>query len=274
MTTVVVTLSDAGQAHRARRTIVDLRTRGEWRGDIVWIAVDFDPPANFVDFHRVRVHRVTHLDTSRLLEYYQRHPLRPTCDQRETRKLTQWDKFYVFDSWFLQWGRVLYLDAGLRVVDRVEHLLALDTTGVLFAPDDAAPDDTTKRFGGIIEVDTERHPDAATRFLREVGDVLQERYFLNCLWMYDTALLHRVHLTDLLDAMNRYPIARCNEMTIMNVVFTFQLRVWRPLPSHSPLDDRRRLFGWTERDRDYGPYTTWRDFCFLKYPVTLGMEDV
>jgi hypothetical protein len=273
MSTVIVTLSDIHQQARAKRTILDARTRGEWTGDIVWITVGFTPSTQFLDFYRVQAHRVEHLDTSALLTYYQKNPLLPTCDQRETKKLTQWDKFYVFDSWFLQWGRVVYLDAGLRVVDRMEHLLELDCSGSIMAPDDAAIYDQEKRFSGIIEADSERHPTVMEEWLKEYSsEILNERYFLNCMWMYDTHLLHRIHITDLIDAMNRYPICRCNEMTIMNLIFTFKHRVWKPFPEHCPRDDRRRLFGWTERDRDYGPYTTWRDFCFLKYPSTLTME--
>jgi hypothetical protein len=273
MTTVVVTLSDVHQQSRAKRTILDVRTRGEWKGDIVWITVGFTPSTNFLEYYRVQAYRVEHLDTSALLAYYEKNPLQPTCDQRETKKLTQWDKFYVFDSWFLQWNRVIYLDAGLRVVDKMEPLLELDCSNSIMAPDDAAIYDTQKRFGGIIEADYAKHPEVVRSLLEEYSpEIFKERYFLNCMWMYDTHLLHRIHITDLIDAMNRYPICRCNEMTIMNLIFTFKHRVWKPFPEHCPRDDRRRLFGWTERDRDYGPYTTWRDFCFLKYPSTLTME--
>jgi len=271
-TTVVVTLSDATQQERAKRTILDVRTRGEWTGDIVWVTVGFEPSRTFTSFYKIRTHRVEHIDTRHVLESYGRRPLRPTDDGREWKKLTQWDKFYVFDSFFLQWGRVVYLDAGLRVVDRLQHLLDVDCTDAFLAPDDAAPDDTQKRFGGIIEADEGRHPEVVPMLFREYPkSILTERYFLNCLWMYDTSLLHHIHLTDFIDAMNRYPIARCNEMTIMNLLLTFKHRVWKPFPEHCPQDPRRRLFGWTERDRNYGPYTTWQDFCFLKYPSTLSM---
>lgn len=270
MNTVVVVLSDIHQKDRARRTILDVRTRGQWSGDIVWIAIGFDPSRDFLEYYDIRPYRLEHIDTSGLIEYYKKYPIRPTSDNREINKLTQWDKFYVFDSWFLQWERVVYLDAGLRVVDRLHHLLELDCTGSILAPDDAAIYDTEKRFSGIIELESERHPNVVKEFMQEYSeDILKERYFLNCMWMYDTRLLHQIHITDLIDAMNRYPICRCNEMTIMNLIFNFKHRVWKPFPEHCPNDDRRRLFGWTERDRDYGPYTTWRDFCFLKYPSTL-----
>lgn len=271
MKTVVVTLTDQAYAAKAKRTLVDVRSRGEWTGDVVLITVGFDMPTTWMDFHRVRPFRVEHIQTDALLEAYRRDPIQPTCDRREFTKLTQWDKFYVFHEWFRQWDRVIFLDAGLRVVDRIQHLLDLPCEGVLMAPDDAAPDDMNKRFGGIIE--TEGHPEVTARLFHAYSpDILNKRYFLNCIWMYDTVLLDRNPFSELVDAMNAYPICRCNEMTIMNLLFTFKYNVWRPFPSHCVNEPLRRLFGWTERDRDYGPYTTWRDFCFLKYPSTLSFD--
>ena len=271
MKTVVVTLTDQGYAHKAKRTLQDVRGRGEWTGDVVLITVECDLSPNWLDFHRVTPFRVNHLDTSYLLEQYRMDPIRPTCDQRETAKLTQWDKFYVFHEFFRKWDRVIFLDAGLRVVDRIQHLLDLPCDGVLMAPDDAAPYDTEKRFGGIIELDG--HPAVTAKLFQEYPpSIATERYFLNCIWMYDTALLSTITMQELVAAMNKYPICRCNEMTIMNLIFTFKYRVWRPFPGHCVKDPQRRLFGWTEHDRDYGPYTTWRDFCFLKYPSSLSFD--
>jgi hypothetical protein len=57
----------------------------------------------------------------------------------------------------------------------------------------------------------------------------------------------------------------------MNLLFTFKHRVWEPFPEFV-LSGKKRLFGWTEHDRDYGPYTTWRDFCFIKYPSTINFD--
>lgn len=294
--TVVVTLTDHVYYHKARRTIIDIRTRGEWTGDLVLITVGFDAPTNFIDYYNVIPFRVEHIDTSMLLEKYKECPIRPTCDNREWGKLTQWDKFYVFHKWFAKWDKVLYVDAGLRVLDRIHYLANLECKGVIMAPDDAAPYDTQKRFGGIIEID--RNPHAVHELFKEYSpDIVNQRYFLNCIWMYDTALLQTVSFTDFVDTMNKYPICRCNEMTVMNLLFTFKYNVWQPFPEFvtikkkvmsrfADVTDQRsdpeiiefdesvnkRLFGWTEHDRDYGHHTTWRDFCFLKYPYTINFD--
>jgi hypothetical protein len=270
--TVVVTLTDQGYWHKAKRTIMDVRSRGEWTGDLVIVTVGFDAPRNFIDYYKVISMRVEHIPTDQLVEKYRAHPIRPTCDNREFAKLTQWDKFHVFNPAFLQWERVIYLDAGLRVFDRIQILADLECDGSIMAPDDAAPYDQEKRFGAIIE--TDRNTDVVDRLFQEYDrSILGERYFLNCIWMYDTALIKNNVFADLVRTMNAYPICRCNEMTVMNLIFTFAYKVWKPFPEWVSLEDgkRKRLFGWTENDRDYGA-TTWRDFCFLKYPFGINFD--
>jgi lipopolysaccharide biosynthesis glycosyltransferase len=270
MKTVVVTLTDQNYFHKCKRTILDIRSRGEWTGDLVLITVGFDAPPNFLDYYNITQKRVEHLDCSAILEAYRLNPIRPTCDNREFAKLTQWDKFYVFDHYFAQWQKVIFLDAGLRVVDKIQYLADLPCENVIMAPDDAPSYDNEKRFGGIIE--TDRNPEVVSQLFTEYPqEILQERYFLNCIWMYDTALLKTITMKELVDAMNTYPICRCNEMTIMNLIFTFKYKVWKPFPEFVPPDGTKRLFGWTEWDRDYG-YTSWRTFCFLKYPTTINFD--
>jgi hypothetical protein len=270
METVVVTLTDLGYFHKAKRTLIDVRSRGKWTGDLVLITVGFDAPKNFLDFYNIIGRRVEHINTDNLIQQYKICPINPTCDSREYIKLTQWDKFYVFDDWFSQWKKVLYLDAGLRVLDDVRYLTNLPCEDIIMAPDDAPSYDAQKRFGGIIET-TRNFPVVNELFKEYSREIINERYFLNCIWMYDTSLLKKVSFSDLESAMNKYPICRCNEMTIMNLLFTFKHKVWRPFPDFIE-NPRKRLFGWTEHDRDYGPYTTWRDFCFIKYPFTINFD--
>lgn len=273
MKRVVVTLTDSSYYHKVKRTIADIRSRGEWTEDLVLITVGFNAPQNFLDFYRVIPFRIEHIDTSYLLEQYRLCPIRPTCDNREFGKLTQWDKFVVFDRWFKQWNRVIFFDAGMRIVDSIRYLADLPCEGVIMAPDDCAPYDENGVFSKIIEVD--RNPLIVEQLFQEYPhDILKRRYFLNCIWMYDTALLDTISFSDLIQAMNRYPICRCNEMTIMNLIFTMKHNVWRPFPEwvENGLGQKKRLFGWSECNDHYGHHNTWRNFCFLKYAQTINFE--
>lgn len=267
--TVVVTLTDANYFSKAKRTIIDIRSRGEWFGDLVLITVGFDAPKNFLDYYNIIQKRVEPINTDHLIEQYNKFPLKSVEDNRHILKLAQWNKFYVFDNWFTNWEKVIFLDAGLRVLDKISILDNISCVGKILAPDDAAPYDTKKRFNGMIELSA--NPDAAKNLFEEYSkDILEERYFLNCIWIYDTTILNFCNMKDMIQSMNKYPICRCNEMTIMNLLLTFKYRVWQPFPEF--IDNGKRLFGWVEYDRNYGPNKTWRDFCFMKYPSTINMD--
>lgn len=269
MNTVIVTLTDRNYYSKTRQTIIDIRTKGKWTRDVVIISIDFDIPADFLESFNVAEFKASHINTDYLLEQYKKCPIRATCDNREYAKLTQWDKFYVFSEFFKSWNKVIFVDAGLRVLDAISNLLELDCTGAIMAPDDSAPYDNEKRFGAIIE--TDKNTEVVEHLFEEYSpDILNERYFLNCIWMYDTALLESVTFNDLVDAMNKYPICRCNEMTIMNLIFTFKHKVWKPFPDYTV--SGKRLFTWTENDRNYDRGLKWSDYCFIKYPRTIGFD--
>jgi hypothetical protein len=267
--TVVVTLTDVGYFSRAKRTIIDTRSRGEWTGDLVLITVGFDAPKNFLDYYNVIQKRVEHINTDYLVEQYKKFPLKTVGDNRHLLKLSQWDKFYVFDEYFKNWEKVIFFDAGLRVFDKVSILDNIDCKGSILAPDDVAQYDTEQRFKIMFEF--EANIDATEKLFQEFPThIIEERYFLNCIWIYDTSLLEQCKMSEMVEAMNKYPICRCNEMTIMNLLFTMKYKVWKPFPEF--IENGKRLFGWIEYDRDYGPNKSWRDFCFMKYSQTINFE--
>jgi hypothetical protein len=268
--TVVVLLCDEQYAIKAKRTIREVRSRGEWTGDLVLLTVDFvDSDILFHQFYRVRVVPVRHIDTSKLLDLYKQCPLRKTHDDRETAKLFQWDKLYVFHPQFAQWENVIYLDAGLRVVDKIQHLIdcfepSSAKPPTFFAPDDCALDDPNGVFRRIIEVD--RNVAAVNALFREYSPaVLEKRYFMNCMWMYNAATLLKAYpqlFEELVRGMNTFPLTRCNEMTVMNLVLNFKYKCWKPFPTFLSFPPKKRLYVWCESDFEN---VHWTDCCFIKY---------
>jgi len=96
-------------------------------------------------------------------------------------------------------------------------------------------------------------------------EILDKKYFLNCMFIYDTELLEKVSFQEMVDAMNAYPICLCNEMVIMNLFFTFKLGVWEAFPLQTA--DAKYLFSWAETN--YKPTPHWSQFHFMKYPRTI-----
>jgi len=265
--TVFVTLTDAGYFEKAKRTIRETRERGGWGGDIVLITVNFiasGTDAEFMRKYRVQEFPVQHINTDRLVAELQATPIKAMPDGRHFGKLTQWDKIYSFSPFFRRWRRVAFLDAGIRILDSVQPLLNLQWEGRFLAPDDSEPFDNGNRFR--CQLDLEANPAVLTELLTEYPQsILDEKYFLNCMYVYDTSLLDSVKMDDMILAMNKYPISLCNEMGIMNLIITFKHRLWSAFPHRT--SEGKYLFGWNERNYPEGP--TWESFHFMKYPATV-----
>jgi hypothetical protein len=265
MTTVFVTLCDAAYWHKAKRTIVDLRSVGAWTGEVVLVAVDFVPNKNWCAFYRVETVSFPRIPIDALIAAYKERPLStPSHDRREFDKLTQWEKLHLFDKFFRRWERVVFLDAGTRILSNVSSFLSLDWRGRFLAQDDTWNSENT--FG--LHLELKSNPDALARLTHAYGsEILASRYFLNGLFVYDTKILDTVFKAALIDVMNAYPLWRTNEMGVMNVVLHFQHALWTPFPLVA--DNGKFLYDWCELNR---AGTTWLQYCALKYPVTISME--
>ena len=265
MTTVFVSLTDRGYYPKALRTLQELRdpVKGNWQGDIVLICVEFDPPEEQMKQLNITVRKVQHIDHNPLWHIWSLFPIPPMADNRHYAKVSQWDKLEVFSDYFRAWNRVVFLDAGIRVVDTVEHLLALPWEGQFLAPDDSDPYDNGNRFK--CQLHLQANPKARQDFLAEFGtDLLERKYFLNCIFLFDTRLLNpRPAYHIMKNWMYKYPIMACNEMGLMNLYFRDS---WVPFPQRI-LDGSKYLFGWSELN--YKEKPNWTKFCFLKYPATL-----
>lgn len=259
--TVFVTLCDRAYLEKAQATIHQLRTRGEWYGDTVLITVDFDAPEEFLEKYSVVQYRIQHIDTSLLLKAYETHPL-ASDDNRHIGKLTQWDKFYVFSEYFRKWERVLFMDAGMHIYTSIHIMFSLPWRGKLVAPSGGDPYSEENRLA--TQIRDRENPDAAAVLYADYPQHLfGAQDFLNGIFIYDTVLLDKTNIANMVVAMNKYPLCGNNEMTIMNIIFNLQLNVWERMPQK--IGDRY-LFNWSDVNFNRGENVNLTDFVCLKYP--------
>ena len=262
MSTVFVTLCDITQFDRAKGTISQLYHRGNWRGNIVIITVNFTPDDSFIEEYSVMIYPVQHINTDYIVQEIKKYPFYEPNDKRQLNKLIQWDKLYVFSSYFKQWDRVIFLDAGIHVFNDVQLFVDLDCTNSILASDDSDPYDNGVRFHR--QIDLSMNTNVVIDFINTFGvDCLTKKYFLNCMFMFDTQLIEENTFNELIEMMNRFPICRCNEMTLMNMYFTLQKNVWKPFPM---ITGDKLTFTFCETNYNNTPHCS--NFIFLKYPVT------
>lgn len=256
---VVVICCNEKDYPRAESTLEQVRTRGKWAGDVVWVAIDFDPSEEFVKKWDIRVIKKPAYDMFWLWRLRQKRPFEGT-DGRESYKLIQFSKWRVFTYELKIYRSLLYLDAGTYISHPISPIFSIDHKGKFIAPDDRYPfDDPSKNFKK--QWDYQSWPDKSTELENYCRDELspdaleKEGYFLNCMWLMDTSLIKPDTQQELMGLAKRFPISRTNEMAIMNLYF---LKNWLPLPDK--IGDLR-VFDWTER----GGLAT-KDYILLKYP--------
>jgi hypothetical protein len=166
----------------------------------------------------------------------------------------------------MRWKRVVYIDAGLRILDDVKYLLELDYKDAILAPQDGK-NDNPLHFTTQISHD---NPELVDKLKSEYGtDILKSNHMLNCVWIYDTNILKICNKSRLIEAMNMWPLCKSNEMTIMNLLFHFKYKLWRPFPLNA--SNNKILFDWCELNSSKN--VTWREYCLIKYPVTINFDD-
>lgn len=262
MSTAIVTVTDAGYFHKALQTIRDIRSIGGWSGDLVVICIDFEIEQEIVEQFKITMVSFPKINIEGFLNAIREKPLSiSTCDGREWKKQNQWEKLHVFDPWFKQWDRVIYFDAGMRILDSLDNFLDVDWVGQFVAPDDDQWG-WTKKFSEQLEMSN--WPEVVNQLQTDCPGVLDGRYFLNCMWIYDTRL--GISKDELIDTIGRYPLWRTNEMGVMNVVIHFKMKKWYALPLYAK--NNKILFDWSEHNRG----GRWQDYCAMKYPVSAPSE--
>jgi hypothetical protein len=236
-----------------------LRLKGNWSGPIVLATIDFDLNKNFIDYYGITEVKFSQIDKSEMLKKIGPNGF-SIGDKREINKVNQWEKLHIFDEYFTKWERVVYLDSGLRVLDDVKHLLNLDYKNRILAPIDGTLFKTQICYDNTQLV---------SELLNEYGnDILEKNHMLNCVWIYDTNILDVCNKSQLIQIMNKYPLCKCNEMTAMNLLLNFKYKLWHPFPEKASND--KFLFEWSELNKKE---TDWRDYCLIKYPVSIFAND-
>lgn len=239
MKSVVVVFSDKNQSRRAEKTIRMVRREGAWKGDVVWVAIHVKNFPSWTKELEILVRNYPPLLMQYFEEFRKKNPFCIPSDGRETNKLIQFSKWWVFDPWFREnYDSLLYLDAGMHVFQPLFPWFQLPHKNAFLAPDDRYPfDDLNKKF--MSQWDTCLPP-----LLTDLNHFLKaknrnkEGYFLNCVWLMCTSLIKDTTIRELLSLAKRFPISRTNEMAIMNLYFE---KCWKPIPQ--PF-----YFDWTNRN--------------------------
>jgi hypothetical protein len=143
-----------------------------------------------------------------------------------TRKIIQFNKFYLFHMRFKQYDYVLYLDCGIHVLAPVAPMLAEAEPGTLLAHSDAYPD-----YKWTLDSQFDKTKPEFLELVRNYGQGggLWMDYFQTTMMLFSTQIIHDDTLNDLYQLALKYPISITNDQGIIALYFTCIIPVFRQL---------------------------------------------
>jgi hypothetical protein len=138
------------------------------------------------------------------------------------KKIFQYHKFYMFDTFFKQWEYVFYLDSGISVFSSLKPILDSSKPNKFLAHSDAYPDYQWK---------------LSTQFVsnNEIYTKLSQKYNLNIdypqstIMLYDTDIIKEDTFNNLINLAEEYSISKTNDQGIIALYFTLIQNCWEQI---------------------------------------------
>jgi len=248
----VILMCNRPYLEKAKNTIQQLRTVGEYKDNIVLLIGD-DLKDQIIIIDGVIVKYFPDIDRTNIVNVLKTKPI---SDGREISKVFQWHKVHIFDTYFKQWKKCLYIDAGMHIFNSIERIINLDCNYKLIAHSDAYP---TFEWKLQVQFDSSQFPDLYNELYSKYD--LEIDYFQSGILLYDTNIIKKYTKSEILMLSDKYINSRTNEQGIMNLYFNCINKIWQPI---------------VIKDEDYYYYDYWErnnlncnNYIMLKYPKTI-----
>jgi hypothetical protein len=253
---VIVLMTNELYIDKCLRTVGECRNIGKYSGDIVIISHPElqDNTAYIQSCSSLRAVPVFFplIDLQNILSKIKECPFNDT-DGRELNKTFQWQKVQLFNTYFKQWNKLFYMDAGMRIIQDINIFFSFIRPNIILAHCDTYP---------LYDLCIMHQFNKTSR--PELFAELSEKYNLNRtvyqtgIMLFNTDIIQENTMNDLMILANKYPISRNNEQGIMNLYFMEQF-------TQVPIfHENRFLYDYWERFGMHGSRYT-----IMKYPRTI-----
>jgi hypothetical protein len=247
----IVLMCNRPYLEKAKYTISQLRNIGKYNDDIV-LLIGEDLKDEIIHIDNVIIKYFPEFDRTSIIEILRKKPI---SDGRELSKVFQWQKIHIFDVYFKQWKRCMYIDAGMNIFNNIQKMLDLDCTNKLLAHSDAYP---TYEWRLKVQFDSIQFPELYEELYRTYD--LEIDYFQSGILYYDTNIIEDNTKDELIKLSKKYIISKTNEQGIMNIYFNCIKKIWQQIKIK---DEEIHYYDYWERYN-----LRYSDYIMLKYPKT------
>jgi hypothetical protein len=140
------------------------------------------------------------------------------------KKIFQYHKLHVFNTYFKQWKYVLYLDSGFNIYSDVKPILDCRQPNTILAHSDAYPIYEWKLAVQFDQSKTYYFDKLKNKYNLDID------YFQTGIMYFDTNIIEENTFMDLLNLLAEFPICNTNEQGITALYFTNIRPLWKQIP--------------------------------------------
>mgnify|MGYP006097198467 CR=1 FL=1 len=160
---------------------------------------------------------------------------------RFKHKKFQWFKINLFNEVMKQWKVILYLDINLTIHHDINGIFNLEPSDCLYAKADGYPEYAKKLSS---QFDNSHY---LYKSLKKNYDLDDINYFQTGLLYFDTSIIHKNMVQEIMDLAINYPLSVTNEQGIINLLFQSNSYKYRQIPEI--IDGRLFYYYWMVKDR-------------------------
>lgn len=216
MKTCVVFTCDAKYFDKFIKTCSELVEKGKYQGDVCLVIGNDLLESDLLDHPVIRdnnviVRHFPNISFSDDFLAIQRILPRPA---HWNQKMFQYHKFYLFDTYFKQWDRILYLDCGITIFSDVLPILNEYQENMLLAHSDAYPTYVWKLHTQFIQDNLGFFDELVRKYDLSID------YFQTTMILFDTKIIDDDTVSNLIKLAEQHPVGITNDQAYISLYFT------------------------------------------------------
>lgn len=213
----------------ANSFISNLRNQGEYQGELLILTSFFTPTffiKNIIKDNNITVIRLPKIKFDKKTK--KRFLSLNTNNQpnRFKTKNFQWFKLNLFHIRLKEWDKIFYLDINLTIHKSLNDLMKISVIDCLYAKADGYPN--YDRL--LISQFDKSQPEIDE--MKKTFDLNTNIYFQTGLMYFDTSIIYKNMIDDIMMIAEKFPISITNEQGILNLYFQTRNGVYKELPEY------------------------------------------
>ncbi len=193
-----------------------LKKNGNYDGDLIILTNKFSPRwliKAMINYDKVKILKFSKIKFPKdTIDSY----LKLNTNDQPNRfkyKRFQWFKLNLFDEQLKNWNFILYLDINMTIHHDINEVFKIKPLNSLYAKADSYPD-YEKKLSTQFDITHRNYKELEKNF-----DLDDAHYFQTGLMYYDTSIIHKNMVKEIINMGIKYPLSITNEQGILNIYF-------------------------------------------------------